>query len=132
MKPNAGRVQRAMVWLGVGWLSLVATSLLSAQQAKNTLQGHTSSVASVAFSPDGKTLASGSLDTTIKLWDMTTGKERATLKGHTEKVMKVAFSPDGKTLASGCQDGTIKLWDVATDKERATLKGHTNAVASVA
>ena len=81
-------------------------------------------VCCVAFSPDGKTLASGSEDKTIKLWDVATGKEQATLKGHTEWVKSVAFSPDGKTLASGSGDSTIKLWDVATGKEQATLKGH--------
>ena len=91
-----------------------------------TLKGHTDAVYSVAFSPDGKTLASGSGDKTIKLWDVATGKEQATLKGHTELVSSVAFSPDGKTLASGSEDQTIKLWDVATGKEQATLKGHTD------
>jgi WD40 repeat protein len=81
----------------------------------------------VAFSPDGKTLASASWDQTIKLWDVQTGKELATLKGHTGWVTSVAFSPDGKTLASaggerseessGSADRTIKLWDVQTGKE---------------
>ena len=59
----------------------------------------------MAFSPDGKTLASGSMDKTIKLWDVATGKEQATLKGHTGWVSSVAYSPDGKTLASGSGDG---------------------------
>ena len=68
------------------------------------------------ISPDGKTLASGSADKTIKLWDVATGKERATLKGHTDWVNSVAFSPDGKTLASGSGDKTVKLWEVATGK----------------
>ena len=71
----------------------------------------------MAYSPDGKTLASGSGDKTIKLWDVATGKEQATLKGHTDWVTSVAFSPDGKTLASGSEDKTIKLWDVATGKQ---------------
>ena len=61
---------------------------------------------------DGKTLASGSGDKTIKLWDVATGTEIRTLTGHTGGVNSVAFSPDGKILASGSADGTILLWDV--------------------
>jgi WD40 repeat protein len=67
----------------------------------------------VAFSPDGRTLASASWDDTVKLWHPRTGKERATLRGHTDEVRSVVFSPDGRTLASASEDGTIKLWDVA-------------------
>ncbi len=80
------------------------------------LKGHTALVSCVVFSPDGKTLASGSEDKTIKLWDVATGKEFATLKGHTSDVTSLAFSPDGKTLASGSEDKTIKLWDLAKTK----------------
>ena len=79
-----------------------------------TLPGHTEFACSVAFSPDGKTLASGSDDHTIKLWDVATGTLLRTLSGHTSSVESVAFSPDGKILASGSWDNTIKLWDVET------------------
>src|SRR5438552_8007927 len=71
--------------------------------------GHTSDVNSVAFSPDSKTLASGSRDATIRLWDVASGQEFKTLKGHLSDVDSIAFSPDGKTLASGSDDKTIKL-----------------------
>ena len=85
-----------------------------------TLEGHSSLVNSVAFSLDGRTLASlGGRDSTIKLWDVATGREIATLTGYS-----VAFSPDGKTLAFGSGDDTIKLWDVATGREIATLTGY--------
>jgi WD40 repeat protein len=83
----------------------------------------------VAFSPDGKTLASTGGDL-ISLWDLKTGKEPIILQGH--QVLSVAFSPDGKTLATGSQAGTIKLWDVKAGKERATFQGHRGAIWSVA
>jgi len=72
--------------------------------------GHNEDVKSVAFSPDGKTIASGSSDDTIKLWEVSTGKLIKTLTGHNKYVSSVAFSPDGKTIAAGSGDETIKLW----------------------
>ncbi|MDZ8228113.1 MAG: WD40 repeat domain-containing protein, partial [Nostoc sp. ChiVER01] len=97
----------------------------------HTLTGHDNFVWSVSFSPDGKTLASGSDDKTIKLWNLDTGKEIRTLTGHDNFVWSVSFSPDGKTLASGSEDKTIKLWNLETAKEIHTLTGHDNPVYSV-
>src|ERR1700726_2617232 len=109
------KVERMLgvVWLCVACLGLLL-SPLSAQEPKlrDTLLGP-SMVTSVAYSPDGKTLASGSTDQTITLWDVATGKEQATLQGHTELLSSVAYSPDGKSLASASEDKTVKLWDVA-------------------
>jgi len=77
-----------------------------------TLAGHSDSVNSVAFSPDGATVASGSGDTTVRLWDAASGALTATLEGHSSIVHSVAFSPDGATVASGSWDKTVRLWDV--------------------
>jgi WD40 repeat protein len=103
MKTNVVRRQRVIVWLGVACLGLVALRSLSAQEPKlrHTLQGHQSIVSFVVFSPDCNTLASGSHDKTIKLWEVPTGKNTATLQWYNDIVYSVAFSPDGKTLASG-------------------------------
>ena len=76
------------------------------------LTGHTHEVRSVAFSPDGNTIASGSDDNTIRLWNVHGRKHQQTLKGHTAPVVSVAFSPDGRTLASGSRDGTVLLWEL--------------------
>ncbi|MFM6472871.1 MAG: WD40 repeat domain-containing protein, partial [Dolichospermum sp.] len=72
--------------------------------------GHSDFVTSVAYSPDGQTVASGSRDSTIKLWNVKTGKLLQTFKGHSSWVYSVAYSPDGQTLASGSLDNTIKIW----------------------
>ncbi|MBD2178883.1 PD40 domain-containing protein [Pseudanabaena sp. FACHB-1998] len=101
-----------------------------AMQEKNRLLGNNGFVTSISFSPDGKTIASGSSDNTIKLWSLE-GKELQTFKGHSAIVWSVAFSPDGKTIASGSRDATIKLWNLE-GKVLQTLKGHSGLVASVA
>ena len=96
-----------------------------------TLQGYTSAVYSVSFSPDGTLLASGSSDYTVKLWEVATQERITTLAGHKSPVISVSFSPDGTLLASGSSDYTVILWEVATRERIATLQGHTDGVSSV-
>jgi WD40 repeat protein len=98
----------------LGSLTLTAQEK-SATEVVHTLKGHTEPVYSVAFTPEGKFLATGSFDNTIKLWEVATGKEFKTYggpQGHQKMVMCVAVSPDGQFLASGSTDNTLKIWDV--------------------
>ena len=91
---------------------------------------------SVAFSPDGKRLASTSMDRTVKVWAANSGQDALTFEGHTNGCCDVAFSPDGKWLASSSWDETVKyavkIWDAATGQAARTLKGHEFLVNSVA
>src|SRR5260221_504966 len=116
--------------LAIAGLALLTPAPLPAQ-ATVTLKGHNAEVTSVVFSPDGKRLASGSVDRTVKVWDALSGKEQLSLKGHTGSVYSVAFSADGKRLASASFDKTVKVWDAVTGQEALSLKGHTGPVYSV-
>jgi WD40 repeat protein len=88
-----------------------------------TLEGHSDLVLSVAISPDGRLLVSGSYDKTVRLWETATGRLQQTLEGHTDGVM---------SLASGSYDKIVRLWDTATGRLQQTLEGHTDVVVSVA
>ncbi|MDB9429667.1 serine/threonine protein kinase [Microcystis aeruginosa CS-555/01A07] len=96
-----------------------------------TLTGHSNWVYSVGYSPDGRYLASGGSDNTIKIWEVATGKQLRTLTGHSDFFRSVVYSPDGRYLASGSFDKTIKIWEVATGREVRTLTGHSGWVNSV-
>ena len=91
-----------------------------------TIRGHTAGLYRVAHSPDGKRLATASIDKTAKVWDVASGQELLTLRGHTMDVTGVAFSPDGTRLATSSYDKTAKVWDAVTGKELLTLRCHTS------
>jgi WD40 repeat protein len=86
-----------------------------------TFQGHKDAIYSVALSPDGQIMATGSYDQKIKLWNTQTGTEIRTLSGHNGAIFDLAFRPDGRILASGSADRTVKLWEIATGERRDTL-----------
>lgn len=105
-------------------------------QQRFSVQACSSAVYSVAFAPDGKSVAAGCFDNAIRLYDVSGMKmeDKATLNDHTQAVSAVAFSPDGKTLASGSYDKTIHLWDMRgrDSKARAVLEGHAATVTALA
>ena len=98
----------------------------------HTLTGHSQQVFSVAITPDGQKVISGSWDDTIKLWRLSTGQEIRTLTGHTNDIRTVVISPDGQIIASASDDCTIKLWQLSTGQDHLTLTGHSGWVYSLA
>ncbi len=102
------------------------------EKSKGTYKSGNRDGAWVFSYANGNTLASGSEDETIRLWDIRRGEHIRTLSGHTDGVIGVAFSPDGNTLASGSVDETIRLWDANTGRHLRTLTGHTDSVSRMA
>jgi eukaryotic-like serine/threonine-protein kinase len=100
--------------------------------ARSVLRWHSRPVWAIALSPDGRSLASGSQDGALSLWDAATGRALAIPRGHAHTVNQVQFSPDGRRIASASYDGTARLWDAATGGEIRVLRGHTAPVLWIA
>src|SRR5947199_345591 len=96
------------------------------------VRAHRAEVWCLAFSPDGRLIATCGKDKAVKLWDAATGKEVRTLAGHTGEVYTPAFLPDGRSLATCGQDGTIRVWDIDDGRELRKLTGHTGTVYTIA
>jgi hypothetical protein len=117
----------------IRWLKPLGMSLTPADSPlRKILQGNSSSVLSLAISADGRTVVSGSGDTTVRVWDVQSGACTRTLQGHSKEVMSVAISADGRTVVSGSLDKTVRVWDVQSDACTHTLQGHSKQVSSVA
>src|SRR5262249_52198902 len=112
-------------WGAIGvWDAHSGTELLR-------LRGHESRVWSVAFSPDGRRIVSGSADQTVRVWDASSGAELLCLRGHESEVVRVVFSPDGRRIVSGSADQTVRVWDASSEAQLLHLHGHDSKIRTV-
>jgi WD40 repeat protein len=126
----AGLVGLTLVGGGITWFAIPHSSTLGT--TLYVYRGHSYEVASVAWSPDGKRIASGSSDSTVQVWNATDGSNVFTYQGHSNTVVSLAWSPDGKRIASSSYDKIVQIWDAVDGNNAFTYKGHSDGVNSVA
>jgi WD40 repeat protein len=114
------------------WLKQTAQTGVEEHHLLRIFAGHADSVSSVAFSPNGKQILTGSKDKTARLWETNSGRELLRLEGHTSRISSVAFSPDGTQILTGSEDKTARLWDTVSGRQLLCLEGHTSSVYGVA
>ncbi len=125
----AGLAGLVVVGGGISWIH---NTLAQKSSTLYTYGGHSFSVEAIAWSPNGKRIASASIDGTVRVWDALTGGHVITYHGHTAAVNAVAWSLDGKHIASASRDGSVQVWTAATGKRLLTYHGHTGPVKAVA
>ena len=127
------RGEREKATPGFKWLrSLRPPPIHLGTAQKMVLRGHESAVNSVAFSPAGQRIVSGSDDKTVRVWEAGSGAEMHCLRGHAQDVASVAFSPDGQRIVSGSVDKTVRVWEAGAGAELRCLRGHEDMTTSVA
>ena len=123
--------KRVLLFITV--LTLVACATTKQEKMEPVVQlGHSSAAVSVAVSTDSRFVLSGSDDKTIKLWELSTGREIRTFKGIDSQVTAVAFSPNGQIALAGYMNGTLALWEISTGRKIRSLKAHSNWIQEVA
>ena len=101
-------------------------------RCSSEMSGHAEAVLAVQFSPEGQYLASGSGDTTVRLWDITTQSPKFTLEGHKDHILVIAWAPNCQRIASGCKRGEIRLWNPSTGKQIGKdMKGHKSFITGI-
>jgi WD40 repeat protein len=117
-----------LIALGITWFARQERVIAESRALLITLRGHTGTIRSAIYSPDGQRILTASNDNTARIWSAATGQMLATLKGHTDIVTSALYAPNARLIVTGSGDNTAKIWDAANGQLLLTLNGHTNAI----